>query len=86
MWTSDYLLAYDLMFLCSTVIILVFFIVYDIIVFSIPPPLSPLCPAPTTLQHSPRPLVHVHGLYMLSSLSSVFPIPFFISPRLFYAY
>ena len=45
-------------------------------------PLSTL--HPPTHQHSP-PLVHVHVLYIYK-LSSLFPIPFLISPCLFYAY
>ena len=63
---------------------LIFFIDYAITVSPILPPLSPLCPVPPTLQHSPlspHPWV-VH----ISSMSPLFPIPFFISPHLPYAY
>ena len=61
----------------------VYFIDYVITVF----PIFPFCPSSACTPNPPAfpPLVHVHGLY-ICSLSSLFPIPFFTSPCLFYAY
>ena len=67
--------------------ILFFSIFYWLCYYSFPnfPPLSPLCPVPANPPASPPPpLVHVH--VHISSLVSLFPIPFFNSTCLFYAY
>ena len=89
LWFCSYsscLLRFCFLFLNSfkkLCIFKVYFIDYAITIFPISPPLSSLHPA--TLQHSPL-LSSCPWVVHISSLSPPFPIPFFISPHLFYAY
>ena len=53
------------------------FIDYAITVFPISPPLSPLLSTTQNLQHPPTPLSSCPWVVHISSLSSLFPIPFF---------